>query len=380
CDNGTEFKNSVINQFCEDKGIKREFSVARTPQQNRVAKRRNKILIEAARTMLVDSNLPTTFWAEAVNTACYVLNRALVTKPHSKTPYEFIRGRPPLIDFMKPFGCPVTILNTMENLGKFEGKVDERYFVRSKQNLVAGQDDKKKELEQKYISIPICTTDPLISQGTKDSIVDAKKKAPEVNESEASNNGGKNDQEEVYVAQPDGFVDPDHPEKVYRLRKALYGLKQAPRAWYDELLKFLKSKGFTKGLKIHQSPRGIFIYQAKYALEILHKHSMEKGQSIGTPMDTKPKLDADLSGNPVDQTDYRSKIGSLMYLTSCRPDIVQARLNTWRYLQAVLKTEYQLADMFTKALPKDRFKYLVRRIGMRCLTPVELEVLAKEFA
>ncbi|GJV49839.1 retrovirus-related pol polyprotein from transposon TNT 1-94 [Tanacetum coccineum] len=100
--------------------------------------------------------------------------------------------------------------------------------------------------------------------------------------------------EEVYVAQPDGFVDPGHPEKVYRLRKALYGLKQAPRAWYDELSKFLISKGFTKG------------------------------QSIGTPMATKPKLDADLSGEPVDQTDYRSKIGSLMYLTSSRPDIVQA--------------------------------------------------------
>nr|GEY35183.1 Gag-Pol polyprotein [Tanacetum cinerariifolium] len=82
--------------------------------------------------------------------------------------------------------------------------------------------------------------------------------------------------EEVYVAQPNGFVGPDHPEK------------------------------------------------AKYALEILHKHGMEKGQSIGTPMDTEPKLDADLSGNPIDQTDYRSKIGSLMYLTSSRPDIVQA--------------------------------------------------------
>ncbi|GJU70565.1 retrovirus-related pol polyprotein from transposon TNT 1-94 [Tanacetum coccineum] len=123
---------------------------------------------------------------------------------------------------------------------------------------------------------------------------------------------------------PDGFVDPDHPDKVYRLRKALYGLKQAPRAWYDELSKFLISKGFSKGLQIHQSPRGIFINQAKYTLEILKKHGMEKGQSIGTPMTTKPKLDADLSGEPVDQTDYRSKIGSLMYLTSSRPDIVQA--------------------------------------------------------
>nr|GEU74089.1 hypothetical protein [Tanacetum cinerariifolium] len=130
--------------------------------------------------------------------------------------------------------------------------------------------------------------------------------------------------EEVYVAQPDRFVDPDHPKKVYRLRKALYGLKQAPRAWYDELSKFLTSKGFTKGLQIHQSPHGIFINQVKYALEILHKHGMEKGQSIGTLMATKPKLDADLSGNPVDQIDYHSKIGSVMYLTSSRSEIVQA--------------------------------------------------------
>nr|GEZ42675.1 retrovirus-related Pol polyprotein from transposon TNT 1-94 [Tanacetum cinerariifolium] len=137
--------------------------------------------------------------------------------------------------------------------------------------------------------------------------------------------------EEVYVAQPDGFVDPDHPEKVYRLRKALYGLKQAPRAWYDELSTFLTSKGFTKGLQIHQSLSGIIINQAKYTLEILHKHGMDKGQSIGTPMATKPKLDADKSGNPVDQTDYHSKIGSLMYFTSSRPDIVQAVCFCARY-------------------------------------------------
>ncbi|GJS60658.1 retrovirus-related pol polyprotein from transposon TNT 1-94 [Tanacetum coccineum] len=347
--------------------------------------------------------------------------------------------------------------------------------------------------------------------------------------------------EEVYVTQPDGFVDPNHPEKFYRLRKAQYGLKQAPRAWYDELSKFLISKGFTKGemkfflgLQIHQSPRGIFINQAKYTLEILKKHGMEKGQSIGTPMATKPKLDADLSGEPVDQTDYRSKIGSLMYLTSSRPDIVQAVCycaryqarptekhlkevkRIFRYLRGTInmglwypkgsgfeltafsdadhagcvdtrkstsggiqflgdklvswmskkqdctamssaeaeyvalsascaqvmwmrtqlqdygfnynkiplycdsqsaiaiscnpvqhsrtkhihtryhfikeqvengiielyfvRTEYQLADMFTKALSEDRFQYLVRRIGMRCLTPAELEVLTNESA
>nr|GEU84326.1 hypothetical protein [Tanacetum cinerariifolium] len=285
--------------------------------------------------------------------------------------------------------------------------------------------------------------------------------------------------EEVYVAQPDGFVDPNHPES--RFEMSLMG----------EMKFFL-------GLQIHQSPSGIFINQAKYTLEILHKHGMHKGQSIGTPMATKPKLNADLSGNQVDQTDYRSKIGSLMYLTSSRPDIVQAVCfcaryqsrptkkhlkevkRIFRYLRGTVnmgssfelitfsdadhaecidsrkrtpggiqflcdklfswmskkqnctamslveaeyvalssaiaiscnpvqhsctkhihtryhfikeqvengiielyfvRTKYQPTDMFTKALPEDRFKYLVRRIGMRCLTPVELEVLVKESA
>ncbi|GJW96679.1 retrovirus-related pol polyprotein from transposon TNT 1-94 [Tanacetum coccineum] len=163
--------------------------------------------------------------------------------------------------------------------------------------------------------------------------------------------------EEVYVNQPDGFIDPHHPDKVYRLKKALYGLKQAPKAWSDELSNFLVSKGFSKGsidptlfitkkgddillvqvyvddiifgstnpklskkfeklmhnkfemsmmgelkfflgIPIHQSPRGIFINQAKYAQEILKKHGMTSCDSVGTPMATKP-LDADLSGTPV---------------------------------------------------------------------------------
>ncbi|GJY57548.1 ribonuclease H-like domain-containing protein [Tanacetum coccineum] len=94
----------------------------------RVAERKNKTLIEASRTMLADSLLPTVFWAEAVNTACYVLNRVLVTKPYNKTPYELIIGRPPSIHFMRPFGCPVTILNTLDPLGKFNGKAEDGFF------------------------------------------------------------------------------------------------------------------------------------------------------------------------------------------------------------------------------------------------------------
>ncbi|GJY57806.1 putative ribonuclease H-like domain-containing protein [Tanacetum coccineum] len=129
CDNGTEFKNHAMNEFCAKKGIKREFSVARTPQQNGVAERKNRTLIEAARTMLADSLLPIPFWAEAVNTACYVLNRVLVTKPQNKTPYELLIGNSPSISFMRPFGCPLTILNTLDSLGKFDGKSDEGYLL-----------------------------------------------------------------------------------------------------------------------------------------------------------------------------------------------------------------------------------------------------------
>ncbi|GJU44918.1 retrovirus-related pol polyprotein from transposon TNT 1-94 [Tanacetum coccineum] len=236
--------------------------MARTPQQNGVAKRKNRTLIEAARTMLVDSKLPTTFWAETVNTVCYVLNRVLVIKSHNKTPYELIHGRPPLIDFIKPFGCPVTILNTRDHLGKFDGKSDEGYFVGysvvskamrvfnkrtriveetlnirflenttnvkgngpdwlfdvdsltismnyvpvaagnkindiagTKDNIVAGQAQKEKEPKQEYILIPLCTTDPLTSQGSKDYERDAGMKPTEVDENEASDKSGKHDQE-----------------------------------------------------------------------------------------------------------------------------------------------------------------------------------------
>nr|GEV52982.1 hypothetical protein [Tanacetum cinerariifolium] len=124
-----EFKNQEVNEFCTKKGIRREFSNARTRQQNRVAERSNRTLIEAARTMLADAKLPVTFWAEAVNTAYYVQNRVLVNKSQNKTPYELFNSRIPAIGFLRPFGCHVMILNTLDHLGKFDAKRDEGYFV-----------------------------------------------------------------------------------------------------------------------------------------------------------------------------------------------------------------------------------------------------------
>ncbi|GJQ95912.1 retrovirus-related pol polyprotein from transposon TNT 1-94 [Tanacetum coccineum] len=188
--------------------------------------------------------------------------------------------------------------------------------------------------------------------------------------------------EEVYVSQPEGFIDPEFPDHVYRLKKALYGLKQAPRAWYDKLSSFLIEHGFTKGiidptlftrrhggdillvqvyvddiifgstnpdfskcfanlmknnfemsmmgklkfflgLQVHQSPRGIFISQSQYAIELLKKHGLDECVFMSTPMETE-RLDANLQGTPTDKTTYRRMIGGLMYLTASRPDITFA--------------------------------------------------------
>ncbi|GJR03197.1 retrovirus-related pol polyprotein from transposon TNT 1-94 [Tanacetum coccineum] len=200
--------------------------------------------------------------------------------------------------------------------------------------------------------------------------------------------------EEVYVAQPEGFIDPDHPEKVYLLRKALlfsegtidptfFKIKYGEdillvQIYVDDIIfgstnpkyskrfeKLMHSRfemslmgemKFFLGLQIHQSPKGIFINQAKYALEILKKHNMDNCHSIGTPLATKPKLDVDLSGEPVDQSDYRSKIGSLMYLTSSRPDLVQAVCYCARY--QARPTQKHLKEV------KRIFKYLKGTINM----------------
>nr|GEX81023.1 retrovirus-related Pol polyprotein from transposon TNT 1-94 [Tanacetum cinerariifolium] len=196
--------------------------------------------------------------------------------------------------------------------------------------------------------------------------------------------------EDVFMCQPEGFIDTDHPSHVFKLKKVLYGLKQAPRTWYDELLTFLLQNHFFKGtidptffirrfvddilvvqvyvydiifgsthprytqlfsdlmkshlemsmmgemmfflgLQVNQSPCGIFINQSNYVLEILKKYGIESCDPVGTPMEIKDKLDLDQNGTPVDATKYCSMIGALMYLMSSRPDIVHATCLCARY-------------------------------------------------
>ncbi|GJY75761.1 retrovirus-related pol polyprotein from transposon TNT 1-94 [Tanacetum coccineum] len=260
--------------------------------------------------------------------------------------------------------------------------------------------------------------------------------------------------EEVYVSQPDGFVDQDNSNHVYKLKKALYGLKQAPRAWYDLLSKFLLAHEFSKGtvdptlfirrqgkdiLLISQSPTGIFLNQSKYALESLKKYGMESSDPVDTPMVEKSKLDEDTQRKAIDPTHYHGMIGTLMYLTTTYVDADHAscqytrrstsgciqllgdRLVSWlskRQKSVVISsteaeyitmfgccaqillmrsqltdyglgfnkipifhfikeqvengvvelyfvnTEYRLADIFTKALCRERIEFLINKLGI----------------
>nr|GEX54768.1 ribonuclease H-like domain-containing protein [Tanacetum cinerariifolium] len=379
------------------KGIKRELSIPRTPQQNGIAERKNRTLIEAARTMLVDSLLPILFWAETVNTACYVQNRVLVTKPQNKTHYELLLGRTPTIGFMRHFGCPVTILNTLDPLGKFDGKADEGFLVGySNTNDDAAFRGKKHEFEEEKPESEVHVS-PSSSAQTKKHDDKTKKKAKgkspvelstgyrnlsaefedffdnSINKDNADDSQVHADGNSSYVdtlqypddldmpkleditysddqkdvgAEADftnlettitvshipttrvhkdhpvtqiiGFEDPDYPNKVYKVVKALYGLHQAPRAWYETLANYLLENGFQMG-KIDQT---LFIKsQDKYVAEILWKLGLTDEKLASTPIDTKKPLLKDPDGEDVDVHTYRSMIGSLMYLTSSRPDI-----------------------------------------------------------
>jgi hypothetical protein len=208
-------------------------------------------------------------------------------------------------------------------------------------------------------------------------------------------------EEEVYVRQPPGFESEKYPRRVYKLRKALYGLKQAPRAWYGRLRGFLFERGFEMGkvdqtlfllgqgrdilivqvyvddivfggssnslvarfaedmsrefemsmmgelqfflgLQIKQSKEGTFVHQAKYTKDIVRKFKMEESKAMTTLMSTTTALDMDEEGEHVDPKEYRSMIGSLLYLTATRSEI-QFSVCLCARFQASLRTSHRQA-------------------------------------
>ncbi|GJR99580.1 putative ribonuclease H-like domain-containing protein [Tanacetum coccineum] len=398
CDNGSEFKNRELNQFYEMNGILRQFSVARTPQQNGVAERRNITLIEAARTMLVDSKLPLNFQAEQLILFAMCKNRVLVnshddgSKPSSdggKKIDEDLRkeskcndqekednvnstnnvnaastNKEELLQFkLQEVWTLVDLPNGKRAIGSkwvFRNKKDERgIMIRNKARLVAQGYTQEEGIDYDEVFAPVARIKAIRLFLAYASFKDFMVYQMDVKSAFLY----EKIEEEVYVCQPPGFEDPNFPDRVYKVEKALYGLHQAPRAWYETLSTFawiiddiifgstkkklcnafeklmhekfqMKSMGeltFFLGLQVQQKKDGIFISQDKYVVEILNKFGFKEVKTASTPMETQKPLLKDEDGEEVDVHMYRSMIGSLMYFTSLRPDIMFAVYACARY-------------------------------------------------
>nr|GEY50330.1 ribonuclease H-like domain-containing protein [Tanacetum cinerariifolium] len=319
CNNGTEFKNSELNQLCGLKGIKTEFSFPRTPKQNGIAERKNRTLIEAARTLLADLLLPILFWAEAVNTACYVQNRVLVTKPHNKTAYELLHGRLLSIGFMRPFGCLIPWTPNIHSSSsgtqtrKQGDKTENKDKGKSPVVTITGFRDLNVEFEE-------CTNNSSNGVNAASSLVSTAGHNFINNTNDFSAAGPSN------AAMPnlENLAHSDDADAVgveadINNLESIILVSPIPiiRIYKDHLtsqiIGDLSSTTQTRsmartvrdqGLQVKQKKDGIFISQDKYVAEILKKFGLSEGKSASTPIDAEKPLLKDSDGEDVDVHTY----------------------------------------------------------------------------
>nr|GEV66117.1 ribonuclease H-like domain-containing protein [Tanacetum cinerariifolium] len=398
------------------KGTKREYSNARTSQKNRVAKSRNRNLIEAARTMLADSFLPNTFWVEAFSIACYVLNRVSVTKPQNKTPYELLIGKIPITSYIRPFGCHVTILNTIDHLVKFKEKSDEGFLVgyslnskpvtaKNKGNKIAGPKEantsaeakngdenlnggtgsktnkepvdhedqafleelKNLKRQEKEANDEAKTLRKTFAQNTKDLLLQAgAARASSTNYFNTISTPVNTAStpipslKDIYEVPNDGiFTSASYDDKGVvadftnlesTVNEELLQFK-TQQVWilvdlpFGKKMSSLGELAFFLRLQVKQREDGIFISQDKYVAEILKKFDFISVKTTSTLIVTKKPLVKDTKPADVGVHLYRSMIGSLMYLTASRPDIIESDFD----LEAYSNSDYAGVNLDKKS-------------------------------
>ncbi|GJW53483.1 retrovirus-related pol polyprotein from transposon TNT 1-94 [Tanacetum coccineum] len=390
-DNGTEFVNQVMSEYYEGVGIFHQKSVPRTPQQNGVVERRNRTLVEAARTMMIFSKAPMFLWAEAVATACYTQNRSLIHTRHNKTPYELVHDKKPDLTFFRVFGALCYPTNDSENLGKFQAKADIGIFVgyapsrkgyriynkRTRRlmetihvtfdemhqsmapvrmssgpepfimtpgQLKSGLAPTDKELEMLFQPMfdehleqsrgnePVPSaaeiTAHVVPPGTSLSTTIALD-APSTSASSSTSDIHHPVQHQEIAEEPTHEDTPINHDVLHPSHNLLTGdpgsaqsssgnvnsaepIQENPTSRLSsgissdglimhlgrgiQLSKFLDGKQLLQGLQVSQSPGGIFINQAKYALETLKKYGMDLSDPVDTPMVDRLKLEEDLMG------------------------------------------------------------------------------------
>ncbi|GJT25805.1 retrovirus-related pol polyprotein from transposon TNT 1-94 [Tanacetum coccineum] len=408
--NGTKFVNKILKAYYENVKISHQTSAARTPQQNGVVERQNRTLVEAARTMLIFSKAPL-FLSGLTPNPLSPTSSVPPTKKDWEILFQLMFDEyfspPTSVAFLVPTDVAPVLAHSTGTLSSTSVDQDAPSLSTSQTPqetqapvLYSGVEEDNHDIEvahmynDQYFGIPVLepSFEESSSQIYKVKLDELggvlKNKARLVARGYRQEEGIDFEEyfapvarlevirifiafaahmsmivyqmdvnilflnnilcEEVYVSQPDGFVDLENPNHVYKLKKALYGLKQAPRAWYDLLSSYLLSQNFSKGavdptlfirregkdillmsmmgklsffrLQISQKPRGIFLNPSKYALEIIKKYGMKTSEPVDTPMVEKSKLDEDPRGKVVDPTRYRGMIFSLMYLTSTSAD------------------------------------------------------------
>nr|GEY45662.1 retrovirus-related Pol polyprotein from transposon TNT 1-94 [Tanacetum cinerariifolium] len=335
--NGTEFVNQTLREFYKNVGISHQTSVARTPKQNGVVKRQNRALVEAARTMLIFSKALLFLLAKAINTACYAQNRLIIRCQFNKTPYELMQDKKLDVSFFHVFGALCYPTNENDDLGKLDEKTDiEAAALRAvdlPNSPVSTSINQDAPSSMKPKNFKQAMTEP--------SWIDAIIEAIRIFVVNVANKNMTIFQMDVKIT----FLNAELKEE------ALYGLKQAPRAWYDMMSNFLISQHFSKGgvnLTLFKQKAGndlllvqiyvddiifastnIAMYNefanqmtTKFKMSMMERYGMLSSDFVDTPMVEKSKLDEDLQGKTVDATQYYGMIGSLMHLTSSRPDLI----------------------------------------------------------
>nr|GFB38611.1 hypothetical protein [Tanacetum cinerariifolium] len=251
-DRGIEFLNKTLNAFFKEEGIEHQTSTVRTPEQNGVVERRNRTLVA--------SQLPLFFWAEAIATACYTQNRSIIIPTHGKIPYHIINDRKPSIKHLYIFCCICYITRDGKNLDKMKEKGDQcilvGYSTQSKGYRVY---NKRTRMIVEFIQICVDeikeVSETAVANNTSGLVPQRRKASDHDNPDPTSGLGisckpfGKTVKKLKWLwknMKDEGQTVIRNKALLVAKGKALYGLKQAPKAWYDELLKFLKSKGFTK--------------------------------------------------------------------------------------------------------------------------------------
>nr|GEU68040.1 hypothetical protein [Tanacetum cinerariifolium] len=361
-DHGKKIDNEVqFGAFCDANGITHNFSAPRTPQLDMVIERKNRTLQEMSRTMLNEQSIPQEFWCNTVNISTYILNRILIRPFLGKTPYEIFKGKKPSLEYFKVFGSKCFILNTKNYLTKFDPKSTEGIFLgyspNSKAYIFLNKETVRVEesLNMKFDESPPPKSSPLVDDDIlKNEIIENQEKDLEIKENEPLS------KEIVNINEIQ-----DHPtcsvidNTLYTKKKDLHIIivqiymddiifRSTCQDLCDDFLKIMHDElkmrvmgelNFFFGLQIKQLKDDIFFNQSKYIKEMLKKFGLKDSKPIKTPMSSETKLTRDEGGESVDDTKSCGMIGSLLYLTASRSNVMFSVCLCARFQEA-LKTSH----------------------------------------